>query len=104
LVCYFASDSIPEVLWRNSRQIGAVVVDQLRGNKIMYGSIHMPASNKIITVELTQAQRYIKGENLFLNLTDGYYFLAYNDVILGPVLIASGITMNQFPQPLRSSQ
>jgi 16S rRNA C967 or C1407 C5-methylase (RsmB/RsmF family) len=98
---YFSHERMPAILREKSFQIGAPILDKRRGDALMFGSVQIPSPEAMIDVEPAQAEAYIKGEDLHLDRPDGYYFIMFQGMILGPVKITKGIGTNKFPAPLR---
>lgn len=101
IIGYFSHKRIPAILRERSFQIGAPILDKRRGDALMFGSVQIPSPQAIIEVEPPQAEAYIKGEDLHLNQPDGYYFIKFRRMILGPVKITNDRTVNKLPVPLR---
>jgi len=102
IISYFSHDSIPAALERHTFQIGAPLIDKRRDNELMFGCAQFPASEKILRLERLEAEAYIRGEDLPLHQPDGYYFVAYDNMVLGPVRIIRQLAANKFPRPLRT--
>lgn len=101
ITSYFSYERIPAILPEKSLQIGAPILDKRRGDALMFGSVQIPSSKAIIEVEPAQAEAYIKGEDLHLVNPDGYYFVSFQGMVLGPVRITNGRAVNKLPAPLR---
>jgi len=98
---YFSYERIPEFLQEKSLQIGAPIFDKRRTEGIMFGCVQIPAPEALLEVELSSAESYIRGEDLKLSHENGYYFITYRGMILGPVKISNGRAVNKLPAPLR---
>jgi len=101
ITSYFSHERIPAILREKSLQIGAPIFDKRRGDALMFGSVQIPSAEAMIEVELVQAESYIKGEALHLVQPDGYYFVTFQGMVLGPVMISKGRGVNKLPMPLR---
>jgi 16S rRNA C967 or C1407 C5-methylase (RsmB/RsmF family) len=101
IISYFSHERIPAILREKSFQIGAPILDKRRGDALMFGSVQIPSPEAMIDVEPAQAEAYIKGEDLHLDQPDGYYFVTFQRMILGPVKITNGRAVNKLPMPLR---
>jgi len=98
---YFSYDRIPGILKQESFQIGAPVFDKRRPDAIMFGSIQIPSPGAMIDVEREQAESYTRGEELHLNYPDGFYYIVFQEMVLGPVKITNTRAVNKLPAPLR---
>jgi 16S rRNA C967 or C1407 C5-methylase (RsmB/RsmF family) len=101
ITSYFSHERIPAILREKSLQIGAPILDKRRGDALMFGSVQIPSVEAMIEVEPDQAEAYIKGEDLHLERPDGYYFVTFQGMALGPVKITKGRGANKLPVPLR---
>jgi len=101
ITSYFSHERIPAILREKSLQIGAPILDKRRGDALMFGSVQIPSPEAMIEVEPARAESYLKGEDLHLEQPDGYYFLTFQGMVLGPVKITKGRGVNRLPVPLR---
>lgn len=101
IISYFSHERIPAILREKSFQIGAPILDKRRGDALMFGSVQIPSPKAMIEVEPVQAEAYIKGQDLHLVNPDGYYFVTFQGMVLGPVKITKGRGVNKLPVPLR---
>jgi 16S rRNA C967 or C1407 C5-methylase (RsmB/RsmF family) len=101
IISYFSHERIPAILREKSYQLGAPILDKRRGDALMFGSVQIPSPGAMIEVEPPQAEAYIKGEDLNLDQSDGYYFVSSQGMVLGPVKISNGRGVNKLPAPLR---
>jgi 16S rRNA C967 or C1407 C5-methylase (RsmB/RsmF family) len=101
IISYFAHEHIPEFLLQSGYQIGAPVIDKIRAYDCMFGSVQLALPEAVIRVGEAEAEVYARGEELHLDVVDGYYYIAYNEMVLGPVKVANGRAVNKLPKPLR---
>ena len=101
ILSYFSHQRIPAILREKSFQVGAPILDKRRGDALMFGSVQIPSAEAMIEVEPIQAEAYLKGEDLHLEQPDGYYFVTFQKMILGPVKVTKGRVSNKLPVPLR---
>jgi 16S rRNA C967 or C1407 C5-methylase (RsmB/RsmF family) len=101
IISYFSHERIPAILREKSFQIGAPILDKRRGDTFMFGCVQIPSPEAMIEVLPPQAEAYIKGEDLHLDQPDGYYFVTFQRMILGPIKITNGRAVNKLPAPLR---
>ena len=101
IISYFSHKRIPAILREKRLQIGAPILDKRRGDALMFGSVQIPSAEAMIEVKPTQAESYIKGEDLRLEEPDGYYFVSFQGMVLGPVKVTNGRVVNKLPLPLR---
>jgi 16S rRNA C967 or C1407 C5-methylase (RsmB/RsmF family) len=101
IINYFSHERIPAILREKSLQIGAPILDKRRGDALMFGSVQIPSVEAMIEVEPAQAGAYLKGEDLHLEQPDGYYFVTFQGMALGPVKVTNGRVVNKLPVPLR---
>jgi len=101
ITSYFSHERIPAILREKSLQIGAPILDKRRGDALMFGSGQIPSPGAMIEVEPARAEAYLKGEDLHLEQPDGYYFVTFQGMVLGPVKITKGRGVNRLPVPLR---
>jgi hypothetical protein len=101
IINYFSHERIPEFLGQNSYQIGAPVIFKHRPHECLFGSIQLPSKDVIIEVGEEEAGAYIRGEELRINRTDGYYIIAFKGMLMGHVKISSGRAVNKLPEALR---
>ncbi len=101
VVSYFSYDHIPCFLHQQGLQIGAPLIDKHRGSEIMFGCTQAASTEAIVEVSSQQAEAYVQGQELGLKGADGWYFVAYQGMVLGPVKITNGQVINKFPPPLR---
>lgn len=102
VVCLFNQSSIPSVLRDRAVQLGAPLYDKRRDNALMFGAVQRPDPERIISLDHNQAHAYIRGEKLTLPYPDGWYFVSFHDMVLGPVFQSGDITDNHFPRPLQT--
>lgn len=100
IISNFPYDKIPFILYREALQIGAPIMNKLKDNELMFGSVQIPDSGAVVTVTRQEAESYISGKEIRLNLTDGYYFVSFAGDILAPVKVTGGRTINKFPKAL----
>ena len=101
IISYFSRESIPEFLLQSAYQIGAPVIDKIRAYDCMFGSVQLASPTAIIGVGEAEAEAYARGEELRLDAVDGYYYIALQGMVLGPVKVSNGRAVNKFPKPLR---
>jgi 16S rRNA C967 or C1407 C5-methylase (RsmB/RsmF family) len=101
VLSYFSYDRIPGILWENNRQIGAPLMDRRRGNTPMFGSVQLAAPEALIEIGEQEAEAYIRGEDLPIDYPDGYYYMVFQGMVLGPVKVAKNRAVNQLPRSLR---
>lgn len=101
ITSYFSYERIPTIIREKSLQIGAPILDKRRGDALMFGSVQIPSPEAMIEVEPAQAEAYIKGQDLHLEQPNGYYFVTFQRMILGPVKITNGRAVNKLPAPLK---
>ncbi|UCH98016.1 MAG: hypothetical protein JSV88_14505 [Candidatus Aminicenantes bacterium] len=101
IISYFSHERIPVILREKSFQIGGPILDRRRGDTFMFGCVQIPSSEAIVEVKLPQVEAYLRGEDLHLDQPDGYYFIAFQKMILGFVKITRGRGVNKLPGPLR---
>jgi 16S rRNA C967 or C1407 C5-methylase (RsmB/RsmF family) len=101
VLSYFSHDRIPGILWEKNFQIGAPILDRRRGSALMFGSVQLAAPDAAIEVEYREAAAYIGGEDIHLNYPDGYYYVVFQGMVLGPVKVTRGRAANRLPKPLR---
>lgn len=101
IISYFSYECIPEFLLHSGYQIGAPVIDKIRAYDCMFGSVQLASPEAIIRVGEAEAEIYARGEELRLDAVDGYYYIAYNEMVLGPVKVTNGRAVNKLPRPLR---
>lgn len=100
VISHLPHDKIPMILQQKSLRIGAPIMDKLRDNQLMFGAVQAAAPAAVKEVTRQQAEAYIAGEDIRLDLSDGYYFVAFRGMVLGPVRILKGKTINKFPRAL----
>ena len=98
---YFSYDRIPGILKQESYQIGAPIFDKRRPEAVMFGSVRMPSPDSLIEIEQTEAETYTLGGELHLDYPDGYYYVVFRGMVLGPVKITNTRAVNKLPAPLR---
>ncbi len=101
IISYFSHERIPAILREKSFQIGAPILDKRRGDALMFGSVQIPSPEVMVEIEHSQAESYLKGEDFHLEQPDGYYFVTFQGMVLGPVKITKGRGVNKLPVPLR---
>lgn len=101
IINYFSYQRIPEVLMQKSYQIGAPVIHKHRPHECMFGTIQLPSTDSIIEVNEEDAKAYMRGQELRLDRTEGYYYIALQGMLLGHVKITRGRAINKLPKPLR---
>lgn len=101
IISYFSHEYIPGFLLQAGYQIGAPVIDKIRADDCMFGSVQLAAPDAVIAVEEKEAEAYARGEELQLDHADGYYYIACQGMVLGPVKITNGRAANKLPVPLR---
>jgi NOL1/NOP2/fmu family ribosome biogenesis protein len=67
----------------------------------MYAANHLAHPQTKIALDKNQADEYVHGRELRLDHPDGYYWVEWNNTVLGPVKISQGRAVNKFPKPLR---
>jgi NOL1/NOP2/fmu family ribosome biogenesis protein len=98
IISYFSHECIPEFLRQNSCQIGAPVIHKHRPHKCLFGSIQLPSKDVIIEVGEEEAEAYMRGEELRLHRTDGYYIIAFQGMLLGHVKISGNKAKSKLPR------
>jgi 16S rRNA C967 or C1407 C5-methylase (RsmB/RsmF family) len=101
ITSYFSHERIPAIIREKSLQIGSPILDKRRGDALMFGSVQIPSPKAVIEVDLSQAESYIKGQDLHLEQSNGYYFVTFQGMVLGPVKITKCRGVNKLPVPLR---
>jgi 16S rRNA C967 or C1407 C5-methylase (RsmB/RsmF family) len=101
VISYFSHHRIPAVIRENAFQTGAPLYDKRRASEPMFGAIQLASNESIIQLEEKEAIDYIRGLELHLNHADGHYWVARNNMVLGPVKISSGRAVNKLPRPMR---
>lgn len=96
----FSHHRIPEFLFKQGLQTGAPLVDKFRDNDCMFGGIQLAAKERMIEVGEETALQYLRGEELLLDspYVDGYYWIMFNNMLLGPVKISRGRVVNRLPK------
>lgn len=100
IISYFSYDKIPTILHQQGLQIGAPIIDKLRDNEFMFGSVQVPDPGAVVDITRQEAECYVSGKDIRFNLADGYYFISFQGTILGPVRVTRGRTINKFPEAL----
>lgn len=100
ITSHFSGEKIPNILYEQGYQIGAPLIDKLRGNELMYGAVQSPAAEAIVEISPRDADLYITGKDIRIDRSDGWYFVSFRDLVLGPIRIDKGKTINKFPAPL----
>lgn len=101
IISYFSHECIPEFLLQASFQTGAPVIDKIHPYNCMFGSVQLASPDAVIEVEKADAEAYARGEDLRLDHADGYYYIAYQGMVLGPVKITNNRAVNKLPKPLQ---
>lgn len=97
----FPHDRLPQFLFDKSLQLGAPLLDRRRGDRPMYGGLHLARPERVIDLDGSQADRYLAGHIPALDLSPGIYFVANQGLILGPLRVTSSGSDNLLPLPLR---
>lgn len=103
VTAYFQEPRIPAFLMKNSLQLGAPVWDKLRDNPAMYGGVQLANRDYFLAVDESDAKKYLQGDALAFQHSDGLRWIAFNNMPLGPALIQNGQFINLFPKALRSA-
>jgi 16S rRNA C967 or C1407 C5-methylase (RsmB/RsmF family) len=100
IISHFPNDKIPEFLFRQSFRIGAPILDRLRDDELMFGAVRVAAPEAVVEVSRKEADLYISGRDIRLDLSDGWYFVSFRGMILGPIKVTKGSVINKFPKAL----
>ena len=101
VVSFFSYERVPVFLFQHSLQLGAPFFDRRRGNELMFGAVRAAAGEAVIEVSEQDAESYIRGEEIVLDLTAGKYFVSYRGMVLGPISAVGKGTVNKFPKALQ---
>lgn len=104
IVSYFSHERIPSFLLQNSFQIGAPIINKLKDNESMFGSIQLAVPGAAAEIDRQAAESYICGDDIPLDLADGCYFVSFQGKILGTVKVCGGRGINKFPAALRKKE
>lgn len=100
IVSHFPRGKIPKILYEQSYQIGAPLIDKLRGNELMYGAVQFPAADVVLEINPREAELYISGKEIRVDRPEGWYFVSSRGLILGPAAVNKGKAINKFPKTL----
>ncbi|MCP4149477.1 MAG: hypothetical protein GY757_17145 [bacterium] len=100
VISYFSFEQLPKILCEMSIQTGAPIFDRRRGNNIMYGIVQLASHGTIININREDALSYTSGDDLNLDYPNGFCFVAFEGLVLGPVEIIQGKAINKLPAPL----
>jgi 16S rRNA C967 or C1407 C5-methylase (RsmB/RsmF family) len=101
IISAFNQAEIPEFLFKNSCQIGAPLLNRLKGNRLLPGAIQFPRSDKIIPLNPAETINYLQGKSLPIMLPNGWYAVQNNQQLLGLIEIQNHQAHNHFPKSLQ---